>query len=69
MIDYCIKNELGFGIIDSPLESENKIGSFVEVQQITKRFENGEFDIVVKGIERLQLNKFIIHQLDTTKRM
>ncbi|MDP2303751.1 MAG: LON peptidase substrate-binding domain-containing protein [Ignavibacteria bacterium] len=56
LIKSCIEKGLGFGIIDSPLNAENKIGSFVEVQQITKRFDNGEFDIIVKGIERFTVN-------------
>jgi Lon protease-like protein len=60
MVAYCLENEIGFGIIDSPLDSENRIGSFVQVQQITKQYDNGEFDIIVKGIERFSVKQIFL---------
>jgi Lon protease-like protein len=60
MVTHCFENEIGFGIIDSPLDSENRIGSFVQVQQITKQYDNGEFDIIVKGIERFSVKQIFL---------
>lgn len=62
MIARCLDDETGFGIV-APKEKElAKVGSYVVITQVLKRYKNGEFDIVVEAKNRFTINKVAVHQ-------
>jgi len=61
MINRCINENAGFGILPK-LENElSPIGSYVLVSNILKKNENGEIDIVVIGVGRFLVRDIKIH--------
>ena len=52
MINLCLNNNNGFGIITRVSEDSSKIGTFVEITQVIKKYPDGKLDIIVKGIRR-----------------
>ncbi|MGE5680342.1 MAG: LON peptidase substrate-binding domain-containing protein [Bacillota bacterium] len=52
MINECISGNHGFGIVSKIGQEISKIGSFVEITKIKKRYKDGKIDIVVKGTKR-----------------
>ena len=62
MINKCLETENGFGII-APMGKElAKIGSYVTISQVLKRYENGELDIVVEAQGRFSIKQISSHQ-------
>lgn len=60
MINKCLKDEMGFGVV-TPIEKElSKVGSYVLIVQTLKKYESGEMDIVVEA-----KNRFLIKQIFT----
>jgi Lon protease-like protein len=58
-----ILNELsGFGIVPYVNNKVSEIGVYVEVTDITKRYNTGEMDIIVKGIDRFFRKTLDIHE-------
>ncbi len=60
MIGKCLKEKTGFGIISILKKKLSEIGSYVDITDVLKKYENGEIDIVVKGNGRFKL-------IETTK--
>lgn len=58
MIANCLTHGSGFGIVAMFNTKMSDVGVYAEIDQITKKYENGEMDIIVKGI-----NRFLINQL------
>lgn len=55
MINKCLDEKSGFGII---LETEgvlSKVGCYVLIDRVTKTYENGEMDITVVGVNRFSV--------------
>jgi Lon protease-like protein len=52
MINKCIKDDSGFGIVPSVGENIFEMGVYVTITDVLKRYDNGEFDIVVQGHDR-----------------
>ena len=57
MIDKCLEEKTGFGIISLIKNNLSEIGSYVDITDVLNKYENGESDIVVKGNARFKLLK------------
>jgi Lon protease-like protein len=57
MIGKCFIDKKGFGIASIIRKKLSKIGSYVELIKIIKRYENGEMDIIVKGKRKFKIIK------------
>lgn len=61
MIDTCLSNESGFGIV-APSDNElAKIGSYVFITKLLKKYENGEMDIVIEARSRFNIRRITSH--------
>lgn len=59
LINKCLANGTGFGIVSRIGDTISEVGVYVEVISITKIYESGELDIVVAGkwrFKRMNLN-------------
>ena len=61
MLKKCIDEQTGFGIVASIGGKNSKIGSYVVVSRVTKNYENGESDIIVKAVKRFQIIHTELH--------
>jgi uncharacterized protein len=61
MINYCLNNKKGFGIITKIDSDISNVGCYVEVKSVLKEYDNGEFDIVVEGKNRFSIGKVDVH--------
>ena len=61
MINRCLDNEMGFGIVAPSGSQLSKIGSYVIVSQVLTKHKNGEMDIVVEAKNRFIISKIITH--------
>jgi Lon protease-like protein len=52
LIEKCLRENSGFGIIVSFDQQISDVGVYVVLDSVTKKYDNGESDIVVTGIER-----------------
>jgi len=55
MVKNAIENKQPFGIVLKEEEEVYKKGCRVEVIKILQKYPNGEYDIIVKGIERFKV--------------
>jgi len=60
MVNVCLSDKAGFGIIAPSGKALSKIGSYVVITKILKKSANGEMDIVVEA-----QNRFFIHKVST----
>jgi len=61
MINKCLYEKTGFGIVSLILNEISKIGSYVEIVSVESRNENGEMDIIVRGTGRFKILKTTNH--------
>jgi Lon protease-like protein len=61
MINKCLDEKTGFGIVSLIWNEMSKVGSYVEIEKVERKKENGEMDIIVKGISRFKILKKINH--------
>jgi Lon protease-like protein len=61
MINKCLDEKTGFGIVSLIWNEMSKIGSYVEITEVERKKENGEMDIIVKGISRFKILKKVNH--------
>ena len=61
LINKCLANNTGFGIVSKIGETISEVGVFVEVTNVTKIYESGELDIVVKGTWRFKRLELVMH--------
>ena len=61
LINNCLANNSGFGIVSKIGETISEVGVYVEVTNVTKLYESGELDIVVKGIWRFKRLELVMH--------
>ena len=61
MINKCLFEKTGFGIVSLILNEISKIGSYVEIVSVESRNENGEMDIIVRGTGRFKILKTTHH--------
>ena len=57
MISDCISNKEPFGIIRIKDKKMANIGCAMNVYKVLKKYNNGEYDIICKGVERFKINK------------
>ena len=57
MVNDAFKNKSPIGIVPTVDTIPSSIGTTVYVSQITNKYANGEFDIIVKGSERFKVLK------------
>lgn len=61
LINRCLEDNSGFGIVALIDKKISDIGVFVKVNQVLTKYENGEMDIIVEGIERFLINSTKLH--------
>jgi len=61
MINKCLDEKTGFGIVSLILSEMSKVGSYVEIVKVKREKENGEMDIIVKGTSRFKILKKTKH--------
>ena len=61
MINKCLFEKTGFGVVSLILNEISKIGSYVEIVSVESRNENGEMDIIVRGTGRFKILKTTNH--------
>ena len=57
MISDCIKNDEPFGIIRIKDKKIADIGCSMHVYKVIKKYTNGEYDILCKGMKRFKIHK------------
>lgn len=55
MINDCLQNNTGFGITSIINDKVSRIGSYVVITDVLKKYENGEIDVVVQCKERIEI--------------
>jgi len=55
MINKCLSNQTGFGVVSSVNDIKSNIGCFVLIDEVLKEYTNGNMDIKVKGIYRFEI--------------
>ena len=60
MIQKCLDNDEGFGIIAKIGEDISSIGSYVTILKILKKYITGEMDIIVKAQKRFHILDYVI---------
>lgn len=58
LVSDCIENDAHFGI---PFVYQKQIGNYgieVKISNVTKRFDNGEMDIVIEGVRAFKIIEF-----------
>lgn len=61
LIDKCLKEKSGFGIVASFERKISDVGVYVLIDSVLKKYDNGESDIIIKGIERFLINSTSLH--------
>jgi Lon protease-like protein len=61
MINRCLNDKIGFGIITMVGNELSRIGSFVKINEVIQQHPNGELDIIVEGIKRFQTTDIKTH--------
>ena len=55
MVSSCINTDNRFGIILNASSGMKKIGCTAQIVDILKEYKSGEYDIVVKGVQRFEI--------------
>ena len=55
MVSSCIDTDNPFGIILNANSGMKKIGCTAQIVDVLKEYESGEYDIVVKGMQRFEI--------------
>jgi len=61
LLNKCLANNSGFGIVSKIGDTISEVGVYVEVTDVTKIYESGELDIVVKGTWRFKRMNLEMH--------
>jgi ATP-dependent Lon protease len=62
MINKCLEDDSGFGIVASFGKKISDVGVYVKISDILKKYQNGELDIIVTGINRFLIKNTTLHQ-------
>ncbi len=61
MVNMCLDEDRGFGIT-APFGGEfSKVGTYVVITKVLKKYLTGEMDIIVEGKERFLMTNFEMH--------
>jgi len=61
LINKCLANESGFGIVSRIGDTISEVGVYVEIANVTKIYESGEIDIVATGKWRFKREDLEMH--------
>ncbi|HEY7751094.1 MAG TPA: LON peptidase substrate-binding domain-containing protein, partial [Ignavibacteriaceae bacterium] len=62
LISRCLSEKSGFGIVAKLKEDISSIGVYVEIAEVTKKYPEGESDIVVIGKKRFYRKSLAMHK-------
>ena len=62
LINKCLANSIGFGIVSKIGDTISEVGVYVEVANVIKIYESGELDIVVAGKWRFKRTDLEMHR-------
>lgn len=60
LVSKCLTENSGFGIVATSDKKMFDVGVYVIITDVIKKYESGESDIIVQGIERFLINKTTI---------
>lgn len=61
LINKCLEDNSGFGIVSVFDKKISDVGVYVKIFSLLKRYENGEMDIIVEGIDRFLIDTIHLH--------
>lgn len=61
LIAKCLQEDKGFGIVASAENKLYDVGVYVIITSVIKKYDTGESDIIVKGVERFLINNTSLH--------
>lgn len=61
-MEDCQDGNKGFGIVAKVGREISSVGCYVNIFSILKKYDNGEYDIIVEGLQRFSVNKIDIHE-------
>jgi ATP-dependent Lon protease len=61
MINKCLLEKTGFGVVTKIENELSKIGAYVEIADVLRKFDNGEMDISVEGKGRFLIKRIYSH--------
>lgn len=61
LIEKCLREKSGFGVVASFERKISDVGVYVLIDSVLNKYDNGESDIVIKGIERFLINSTSLH--------
>lgn len=61
LISGCLETNSTFGIVLQTKDKISKVGSRVEITEVTRKYNDGKYDIVVRGVERYYILNSFLH--------
>ena len=61
MVNECLENNSGFGVVAAFKNKISDVGVLVKIIDVLKKYDSGEMDIIVEGIERFLINQTKLH--------
>ncbi len=61
MINWCLETNSGFGVCSFLNDEISRIGTYVRIDTLLRKYENGEMDIIVKGTGRISITEISLH--------
>lgn len=62
LISKCLSENIGFGIVATSNKKLFDVGVYVMITDVIKKYESGESDIIVQGIERFLISSTYMHE-------
>ncbi len=61
MINLCLQENTGFGVTALIGNEISKVGTYVSISKVSKKYLTGEMDIIVKGEKRFIFSNYEMH--------
>lgn len=61
MITTSLETSSAFGIVLQTNEEMSKVGCLVEIAEVTKKYPDGKYDIIIRGLERYYILNSFLH--------
>ncbi|GAB6282000.1 MAG: LON peptidase substrate-binding domain-containing protein [Ignavibacterium sp.] len=55
MINSCLQKNIGFGIVLIKKNQFEKIGTYINISEITRKYSNNNLDIIIEGVSRFKI--------------
>jgi Lon protease-like protein len=62
MVNLCLDENQGFGIIAKFGDEISKVGTYVEIAEVSRKYPDGKFDIIIKGTRRFIVINSSLHK-------